>query len=224
MLQSRSHTLAPKVPAAWRGLARVWPPDGFADALRQLVGEWEREPHTLQLRAICLLVADLIEQGWEFELGADRVSLKPPGLSTAPTSRASKSRTEFDAPSGPGAIASLAGRPRPGRRASAPGGWEHRVVADALLAHLDAAISEVRWEDLASAEEIAQPTERALFRLELAAAGAAQKRARELEEHFAANRSSRHLEVREASEDTDWKAASRDHLYVRSVPKCLARY
>jgi hypothetical protein len=34
-------------------------------ALRQLVAEWEHDPHSLQLRAICLLVADLIDQGWE---------------------------------------------------------------------------------------------------------------------------------------------------------------
>jgi len=88
------------------------------------------------------------------------------------------------------------------------GGWDHRVAADALRARLDAAISEIRWDDLASREEIAQPTERTLFRLELAAAGAAQKRTRQLEEHHAENRSSRHLEVRDASEDTDWTAAS----------------
>jgi hypothetical protein len=40
-----------------------WPPDGFADALRQLVGEWEHEPHTLQLRAICLRGAIVCELG-----------------------------------------------------------------------------------------------------------------------------------------------------------------
>jgi hypothetical protein len=36
-----------------------------------------------------------------------------------------------------------------------------------------------------------------------------------LKEHFEESRSTRHLEVREASEDTDWRTASEDHLYVR---------
>jgi hypothetical protein len=56
-------------------------------------------------------------------------------------------------------------------------GWDHKVAADALRARLDAAISEIRCDDLASRAEIAEPTQRTLFRLELAAAGAAQKRA-----------------------------------------------
>jgi hypothetical protein len=100
-------------------------------------------------------------------------------------------------------------------------GWDHKVAADALRARLDAAISEIRGDDLASRAEIAEPTERTLFRLELAAAGAAQKRARQLEEHHAENRSSRHLEVRDASEDTDWIAASQDHLSVRKRAEVL---
>jgi hypothetical protein len=337
-------------------LNREGMPDSFADALRQLVGEWEHDPHSLQLRAICLLVADLIDQGWEFELGTDRVSLKPPDLAPSPnltreeikdrirrSLRAGRDR-QLEEPSvrqfirrmerpfkraegrysifdliddgrdlerrflklrrlskaeqekelgrlvepvievcESGAKCAITGlnridiwryfrhtwsleyRPIPGRqlpllirnaarprkpiigiallaspvmrlrirdnwigwtpsawaKGLGPGGWDYRMAADALLARLDAAISEVRWEDLASAEEIAQPTERALFRLELAAAGAAQKRARQLEEHFASNRSIRHLEVRDASEDTDWKAASQDHLYVRKRAEVL---
>jgi hypothetical protein len=84
-----------------------------------------------------------------------------------------------------------------------------------------ASISEIRCDDFASRAEIAEPTERTVFRLELAAAGAAQKRARQLEEHHAENRNSRHLEVRDASEDTDWIAASQDHLYVRKRAEVL---
>jgi hypothetical protein len=336
-------------------LRREGTPDNFADALRQLIGEWEHEPHSLELRAICLLVADLVEQGWEFELGADRVSLKPPGLEPGPnltreqikdrirrSLRAGRDRQleepavrqfirrmerPFKRAEGrysifdliddgrelerrflklkrlppdqqerelkrlvdpvvelceSGAKCTITGlnridiwryfrhtwsleyRPIPGRQmlllirnAARPRrpiigiallaspvmrlrirdnwigwtpsawakhlghGWDHQVAADALLARLDAAISEVRWDDLASAEEIARPTVRALFRLELAAAGAAQKRVRQLQEHFAENRSSRYLEVREPSENTDWKGASQEYLYVRKRAELL---
>lgn len=65
-------------------LHREGMPESFADALRELVREWAQDPYSLKLGAICLLVADLIDQGWQFELGADRVSLKPPGLEPDP--------------------------------------------------------------------------------------------------------------------------------------------
>jgi hypothetical protein len=65
-------------------LVREGIPDTFADALRQLVGEWEHDPHSLMLRTTCLLIADLIDQEWEFEIYGDRVMLKPPGLEPGP--------------------------------------------------------------------------------------------------------------------------------------------
>jgi hypothetical protein len=64
-------------------------------------------------------------------------------------------------------------------------------------------------------EEIRHPTERAVFRLEMLAAGAAERRSQQLRNLHDENRSSRHLEVRDASDETDWLAASEDHLYVR---------
>jgi hypothetical protein len=95
------------------------------------------------------------------------------------------------------------------------GAWDYENAAGALMHRLDTAIAEIRSDDLAMAREIAHPTERLLFRLELQAAGASEKRATQLQGFYTENRSSRELEVRDASEDTDWKAASEDHLYVR---------
>jgi hypothetical protein len=102
-----------------------------------------------------------------------------------------------------------------------PGRWDADIAAAALLRRLDLAINEIRWDDLGTAEEIAEPTERILFRLELRAASAIEKRNRQLQDHYAERRSSRHLEVRTASADTDWKAASQEHLYVRKRAECL---
>jgi uncharacterized protein DUF4338 len=95
------------------------------------------------------------------------------------------------------------------------GRWNPASTADMLLSRLDASIREIRSDDLATPEELEQPTERVLFRLELKAASAAHNRSQQLQEHHSENRSTRYLEVRDASEDTDWKAASEEHLYVR---------
>jgi hypothetical protein len=337
-------------------LRREGTPQTFADALRQLVGEWEHDPHSLQLRTTCLLVADLIDQEWVCEIYTDRVMLKPPSLTPGPgltreqikervrrALRAGRDRQleelsvrqfirrmerPFKRPEGrysifdliddgrelerrflklkrlprdeqeaelerlvkpvvevceTGAKCQITGlnridiwryfrhtwsleyRPIPGRQlpllirnaarprrpvigiallaspvmrlrirdnwigwtpsAWAKGltqeGWDPRVSADALLSRLDAAISEIRWDDFATAKEIADPTERLLFKLELHASGATEKRNRQLQEHHAENRSTRYLEVRAASEDTDWKLASEDHLYVRKRAEVL---
>jgi len=101
-------------------------------------------------------------------------------------------------------------------------GWDLTAAAGSLLNRIDAAICEVRWDDLATARDIARPTESALFKLDLQASGAAEKRNRQLQEHHAENRSTRYLEVREANEDTDWKLASEDHLYVRKRAEVLS--
>jgi Domain of unknown function (DUF4338) len=328
----------------------------FSTALRDLIDEWQDDPHSLMLRTTCLLVADLIDQGWEFAIGTDRVTLKPPGLTAGPglspqqikerirrSLQAGRTR-QLQEPSvrhfirrmervvardaGRSSIAdliddgrelerlllkarrlpcdeqerrlrrlidpvvevcengskcpitglnridiwryfrhtwSLEYRPIPGRQlpllirnAARPNrpvigiallaspvmrlkirdnwigwtppawargigkeGWDTSVAAAALLRRVDQAIAEIRWDDLASAEEIARPTQRVVFRLELVAAGAAERRTRQLQEFYAENRTSRHLEVRDASEDTDWRTASEDHLYVRKRAEVL---
>ena len=328
----------------------------FSEALRQLVVEWEHDPHSLMLRTTCLLVADLIDQGWDFTIGTDRVTLKPPGLLPGPdvTPQQIKDRIRralrtgrdrqlqepsvrqfirrmerpfrraegrfciFDliddgaelerkllklrrlsrddqerqlrrlvdpvievcetgakcAATGLNRIDiwryfrhtwSLEYRSIPGRQlpllirnAAQPnrpvigiallaspvmrlkirdnwigwtpsawtkglgaGGWDTTVAAETLLQRVEASLSEIRWDDLATAEEIAQPNERVLFRLELLAAGAAEKRTRQLQEHYAESRTNRHLEVRDATEDTDWRAASEEHLYMRKRAEIL---
>ncbi len=324
--------------------------DTFANALRGLISEWDQDPHSLMLRTTCLLVADLIDQGWDFEIAADRVLMTPPGLQPGPLNtpeqikdrirralRTGRDRqleepsvrqfirrmerpvrrvegkySVFDviddgrelerqllklrrlpredqeralmriidpvvevcesgskcAVTGLNRIDiwryfrhtwSLEYRPIPGRQlpllirnAARPnrpvigiamlaspvmrlkirdnwigwtpngwtkglgyGGWDHQLAAETLRQRIDTSISELRWDDLASPEEIANPTERVLFRLELQAAGAAERRSRQLKTYFEENRSSRDLEVRDPTDDTDWKAASEDHLYVR---------
>ena len=53
------------------------------------------------------------------------------------------------------------------------GRWQPAAFADALLNRLDASIAGVRWDDLATASEILQPTDTVALRLEQRAAGAA---------------------------------------------------
>jgi hypothetical protein len=325
-------------------------PDTFSEALRQLVDEWNDDPHSLMLRTTCLLVADLIDQGWDFRIGDDRVTLKPPGLvpGVGVTREQIKDRIRRSLQAGrtrqlqepsvkvfirrmerltpraegrtsiadliddgrelerqllklrrlprdeqekrlarlidpvvevcePGTKCQFTGlntidiwryfrhtwsleyRPIPGRQfpllirnAARPnrpvigiallaspvmrlkirdnwigwtppawakglgsGGWDHQIAAQSLLGRLETSLSEVRWDDLVTPEEIRHPTERAVFRLEMLAAGAAERRSQQLRNLHDENRSSRHLEVRDASDETDWLAASEDHLYVR---------
>jgi hypothetical protein len=331
--------------------------ESFSTALRELIDEWDGDPHSLMLRTTCLLLADLIDQGWEFAIGTDRVTLKPPALTAgsgvSPEQIKERIRHALQAgrtrqlqessvrqfirrmervvlrAEGRSSIAdviddgrelerllfklrrlsreeqeqrlrrlidpvvevcengskcsvtglnridiwryfrhtwSLEYRVIPGRQlhllirnAARPNRpvigiallaspvmrlrirdnwigwtpsawvrgigserWDPRAAAAALLHRLDQAIAEIRWDDLASAEEIAQPTQRVIFRLEMEAAGAAERRTRQLRELYAENRSGRHLEVRDASEDTDWRTASEDHLFVRKRAEVLA--
>lgn len=328
----------------------------FAEALRQLVDEWNDDPHSLMLRTTCLLIADLIDQGWDFRIGEDRVILKPPGLVPGPgvtrdqvkdrirrALQAGRTR-QLQEPSvrqfvrrmervvsraeGRSSIAdviddgrelerlllkvrnlprdeqekrlrrlvdpvvevceagvkcsvtglntidiwryfrhtwSLEYRPIPGRQfpllirnAARPNrpvigiallaspvmrlkirdnwigwtpsawakglglGWDPKLAADSLLRRLDLTLSEVRWDDLATPEEIAHPSERALFRLEMLAAGAAERRTQQLRDYHDDKRSTRHLEVRDASEETDWRLASEENLYVRKRAEVIA--
>src|SRR5262249_32773645 len=79
------------------------------------------------------------------------------------------------------------------------GRWDAGATADALLARIDASIREIRSDDFATPEELEQPSERLLFRIELAAASAAEKRTRQLQDLYENNKTGRHLEVREAS-------------------------
>ncbi len=328
----------------------------FSEALRQLINEWEHDPHSLMLRTTCLLVADLIDQGWACEIAADRVLLKPPSVRPGPdlsrevikarirralrvgrdrqlaepsvrqflrrmerTTKRPEGRFSIQSviddgrelerqllklrrlsseeqerqlarlidpvvescESGERCSAtglnkldiwryfrhtwSLEYRAVPGRQfpllirnAARPnrpvigiallaspvmrlrirdswigwtppawakglgsGRWDPAEAAHVLLNRLDTAISEVRSDDLATDQELTSPSDRLLFRLELQAASAVEKRTKQLQELYAANRTSRHLEVRDATDDTDWRKHSEDHLFVRKRAEIL---
>lgn len=53
---------------------------GFAEELRALARRHMDEGESVKLRAICLLVADLFDQGWRVDVGSDRIMFEPPGL------------------------------------------------------------------------------------------------------------------------------------------------
>lgn len=52
----------------------------FADELRNLARRYVDDGDSLKLRAVCLLIADLFEQGWRIAFQTDRMVFEPPGL------------------------------------------------------------------------------------------------------------------------------------------------
>lgn len=54
--------------------------DKLAAALRRLQDLWQDEPWSLELRAVALVLADLIDQGWEVTADDVAIHLQPPGL------------------------------------------------------------------------------------------------------------------------------------------------
>jgi hypothetical protein len=54
--------------------------DGLAAALRRLHELWQDERWSLELRAVALVLADLIDQGWEVTADDVAIHLQPPGL------------------------------------------------------------------------------------------------------------------------------------------------
>ena len=59
------------------------PVPGFADELRTLARRYVDDGDSLKLRAVCLLVADLFEQGWQINTTGGGISFAPPGLTRA---------------------------------------------------------------------------------------------------------------------------------------------
>lgn len=55
-------------------------PPSFADELRALARRYVDDGDSIKLRAICLLVADLCEQGWRVLVDSDRINFEPPGI------------------------------------------------------------------------------------------------------------------------------------------------
>ena len=55
-------------------------PPTFAGELRALARRYVDDGDSRKLRAVCLLVADLCDQGWQVEIEADRITFEPPGI------------------------------------------------------------------------------------------------------------------------------------------------
>lgn len=104
--------------------------------------------------------------------------------------------------------------------------WLPAAFAKALAERLDASIRDLRWDDLASAEEIEAPTEAVVFRLQQKAYGAAHQRDVALREAYgekqAGEAASRPPAPKPSTHDADWKAASEDLLFVRKRAESLA--
>jgi hypothetical protein len=56
------------------------PVPGFADSLRELSRQYIDDGDSLKLRAVCLLVADLFEHGWQISTSDAGIVFRPPGL------------------------------------------------------------------------------------------------------------------------------------------------
>lgn len=343
--------------------AQIDLPPSFAQELRALARRYVDDGDSLKLRAICLLVADLCEQGWRVEVGNTGITFEPPGLTRSgeesvdevkarvrralqaararqlqePSVRSFLSRMERRTlrPQGrwsvldlvddgadlarrfralndlseherdvglaqlvdpvievceAGAKCSETGLPLidvwryfrhtwaheyraiPGRqmmilvrnrarpRRPVMGiamlaspvmrlhardtwiGWLREAVADrlhegeldptafgaAMLGRLDASIASIRWDDLANTDEIAEPSEATIFRLEQRAAGAAAARDAQLRAHFDSHDAGAAItplrgDVRLEGPDTDWRAASEDALFLRKRAENLAQ-
>lgn len=339
-------------------------PTGFADELRTLARRYIDDGDSLKLRAVCLLVADLCEQGWQVSVDSDRITFQPPGISRhgeqsiddikvrvratlqsarlrqlrepsvrqflirveRHTLRSGKRGSIFDLIDSGASLASalreiedlpeddrdaalkgiidpvveiaeagakcpdtglplidiwryfrhtwaheyrsIPGRQmmvlirnaaRPGRpvmgiamlaspvmRLAArdqwigwlrdaaearvrSGQWDARNFGLSLIRRVDASIAAVRWDDLASAAEIADPGETVALRLEQKAAGAAFARDQQLREFYQAHREAggqmrpHRGELKSAQPDSDWRAASEDLLFVRKRAEILAQ-
>lgn len=57
-------------------------PPGFAESLRGMARSYIDDGDSAKLRAICLLVADLLEQGWRVSFETEGLHFKPPGITT----------------------------------------------------------------------------------------------------------------------------------------------
>lgn len=103
--------------------------------------------------------------------------------------------------------------------------WRPAAFAKALSERLEASIRDLRWDDLASAEEIEAPTEAVVFRLQQKAYGAAYQREVALREAYGERRGGDapvKPVVKRSGAEADWKAASEDLLFVRKRAESLA--
>lgn len=107
--------------------------------------------------------------------------------------------------------------------------WDYGDFARAMLDRIGRSIAATRWDDLATAAEVAEPTEAIALRLEQKAAGAAFARDAQLRAFYETQRDAGHKvkphrgELKNASPDSDWRAASEDLLFVRKRAENLSQ-
>lgn len=106
----------------------------------------------------------------------------------------------------------------------AKGEWKASAFVYSALSRIDASINDIRWDDLASAREIENPTEAVIFRLQQKAYGAAYQREVALKETYGLG--GRHELQRDPTKpknaEMDWRKASEDLLFVRKRAEGLA--
>mgnify|MGYP002777209180 CR=1 FL=1 len=110
------------------------------------------------------------------------------------------------------------------------GNWDVELALRALVSRIERNISDIRWDDLLSPDELAFPTERTILRLEQRSAGAAIVRLRQLEAAYndaeqanEAVRSQRDAANKTSPENMDWLAASEDPLFLRKRAETLGQ-
>ncbi len=106
------------------------------------------------------------------------------------------------------------------------GVWPIDDTLAALADRVGQSASEIRFDDLADIDEIANPTENLIFRLEQKAAGAAAKRENQLKAAYAASKGqvqSQKDAAHQGWSEADWHKASGEVLYVRKRAETLAK-
>jgi hypothetical protein len=116
--------------------------------------------------------------------------------------------------------------PEPFLAALKQGVWPIDDTIDALRNRIDQGIGELRFDDLASAHEIGNPSQSVIMRLEQRAAGAAVERENALREVYLKSAGDVRSQKDDANQewaDQDWFDASGEVLYVRKRAETLAR-
>ena len=109
------------------------------------------------------------------------------------------------------------------------GEWDANEFAHALGERIDASLADIRWDDLATADELRYPSEAVALRLDQRAAGAAFARDQQLRAHFEEFRGDGEKmrphrgQLGASSDDADWRTASEDLLFVRKRAEVLAQ-
>ncbi len=116
--------------------------------------------------------------------------------------------------------------PEPFISALQQGVWPIDDTIEALGDRITQSADEIRFDDLTTADEIANPTENVVFRLEQRAAGAAAKRENALKEVYRQSGGNVRSQKDNANQDwtaEEWYEASGETLYVRKRAETLAR-